>query len=120
MQGQRTGRASLHPTSPVCVVQERCHAAEYSLAMKTEECKRLQEQQTAFAALVSTLEADLSAANGSMTDVRSMVMENSHAMKEQKAWIQQAMVREERLVGERPTNVALWLHSTLKWSQFFF
>ena len=68
--------------------------------MKTEECKRLQEQQTAFSALVSTLEADLSAANASMSDVRSMVMENSHAMKEQKAWIQKSMVREEHLVGK--------------------
>ena len=75
--------------------------------MKTEECKRLQEQQTAFSALVSTLEADLSATNASMSDVRSMVMENSHAMTEQKAWIQKAMVREEQLVGERLTSFKL-------------
>ncbi|CAL5220731.1 g2789 [Coccomyxa viridis] len=74
--------------------------------MKTEECKRLQEQQTAFSALVSTLEADLSAANASMSDVRSMVMENSHAMKEQKAWIQKSMVREEHLVEKLDELVA--------------
>lgn len=70
--------------------------------MKTEECKRLQEQQNALSALVSTLEADLSTTTASVTNARSMVSENWQAMKEQKAWMEKAMIKEEQLIGKHP------------------
>ena len=83
-------------------MQNRGHAAEYGLAMKTEECRRLQEQQKALSALVSTLEADLGTTTASVSDARRMVTENWQAMREQKAWVGRAMIKEEQLIGKHP------------------
>ena len=93
----------------VLAMQEKCREADYDLAMKTEECKRLQEQQNAFSALVSTLEADLGTATASMSDARNMVMGNRQAMKEQKSWIQGAIIREEEVIRKYPASNICWL-----------
>jgi len=57
---------SLCPQLAVCLnVQERCRIAEHALALKLDECKRLQEQQSSFSELMTTLEAELRSANSS-------------------------------------------------------
>lgn len=81
-------------------MQEKCRKAEYGLMSKTEECKRLQEQQKALSALMGTLEAELSTANASLSEARNMVTDNRQAMSKHKSWLQTILVKEELLLGE--------------------
>ena len=81
------------------LVQEKCRRAERELALKTEECKRLQEQQKTFAALMAALEAEHRRMNASLLEGRKLVKGNRLAVSKQTSWLQSLVVKEELLLG---------------------
>jgi hypothetical protein len=53
---------------------------------------------------MASLEAELSAANASLVEARSLVMDNRQALQKHKTWMQNVLVKEESLLGESPTH----------------
>ena len=81
------------------LVQEKCRRAERELALKTEECRRLQEQQKNFAALMGALEAEHRRVNASLLEGRKLVKGNRLVVSKQTSWLQSLVVKEELLLG---------------------
>ena len=81
------------------LVQEKCRWAERELALKTEECKRLQEQHKTFAALMGALEAEHRRINASLLEGRKLVKGNRLVVSKQTSWLQSLVVKEELLLG---------------------
>lgn len=53
---------------------------------------------------MASLEAELSAANASLLEARSLVTDNRQGLQEHKTWMQNLLVKEEVLLGEPPTH----------------
>ena len=87
-----------HPLQQA-LVQENCRRTEHELALKTEECKRLQEQQKTFAALMGALEAEHRKMNTSLMEGRKLVKGNRLVVSKQTSWLQSLVVKEELLLG---------------------
>ena len=81
------------------LVQEKCRRTERELALKTEECKRLQEQHKSFAALMGALEAEHRRINASLLEGRKLVKGNRLVVSKQTSWLQSLVVKEELLLG---------------------
>lgn len=81
------------------LVQEKCRRAERELALKTEECKGLQEQHKTFAALMGALEAEHRRLNASLLEGRKLVKGNRLIVSKQTSWLQSLVVKEELLLG---------------------
>ena len=81
------------------LVQEKCRRAERELALKTEECKRLQEQHKTFAALMGALEAEHRRMNAFLLEGRKLVKGNRLVVSKHTSWLQSLVVKEEHLLG---------------------
>ena len=53
---------------------------------------------------MASLEVELSAANASLAEARSLVTDNRQALQKHKTWMQKFLVKEEVLLGEPPMH----------------
>ena len=90
--------------SPKLIAQEERRKAGFDLRTKTNDCQHLQEQQKALSALMASLEAELSAANASLLEARSLATDNRQGLQKHKTWMQNLLVKEEVLLGEPPLH----------------
>lgn len=65
------------PSNIVCIPQEKQYKLELEIGLKTEECKRMQQQVHSYSAILIALETELAGGREALTEAKALVSENS-------------------------------------------